>query len=91
MKILLVYTGFTVREVPLNILYVSAALKKAGHVTRVFELTPYKKRPVFGDRNRIIKTAFHEAFKEFRPDLVGFSAMTINLNLTRELAGIVKS
>ncbi|MEE9487356.1 MAG: radical SAM protein [Candidatus Brocadiales bacterium] len=91
MKILLVYTGFTVREVPLNILYVSAALKKAGHATRVFELTPYKKRPVFGDRNRIIKTAFHEAFKEFRPDLVGFSAMTINLNLTRELAGIVKS
>ena len=56
MKILLVYTGYTVREVPLNVLYISAALKKAGHATRVFELTPYKKRPVFGDRNRIIKS-----------------------------------
>ncbi len=91
MKILLVYTGYTVREVPLNVLYISAALKKAGHVTRVFELTPYKKRPVFGDRNRIIKTAFHRIFKYFRPDLVSFSAMTINLNLTRALAGIAKA
>ena len=90
MKILLVYTGYTIREVPLNVLYISAALKKAGHTTKVFELTPYKKRPIFGDPNRIIKGAFRKVLKDFGPDLVGFSAMTINLNLTRSLAGIVK-
>lgn len=90
MKILLVYTGYTIREVPLNVLYISAALKKAGHTTTVFELTPYKKRPVFGDPNRIIKSAFHKVLKEFNPDLVGFSTMTINLNLARSLARVVK-
>ena len=90
MKILLVYTGYTIREVPLNVLYISAALKKAGHTTKVFELTPYKKRPIFGDPNRIIKNAFHQVLKEFNPDLVGFSTMTINLNLARSLARVVK-
>lgn len=90
MKILLVYTGYTVREVPLNVLYISSALKKAGHTTKVFELTPYKKRPIFGDPHRIIKGAFQKVLKEFQPDLAGFSTMTINLSLTRGLARIVK-
>lgn len=71
-------------------LYVSAALKEAGHTTKVFELTPYKKRPILGDPDRLIKSAFYDVFREFRPDLVGFSTMTINLNLTRHLAGMVK-
>ena len=30
-KVLLVYPGFISREVPLNLLYISAALKKAGY------------------------------------------------------------
>jgi len=40
MKVLLVYPGYIVREQPLNILYISSAVKEAGHQTKLFEITP---------------------------------------------------
>ncbi len=41
MKVLFVYPGFIVREVPLNLLYVASATKKAGHRTSFFHFTEY--------------------------------------------------
>ena len=42
MKILFIYPGYMVREIPLNVLYVSAAARKADHQTRLFHFTPYR-------------------------------------------------
>ena len=73
-KVLLVYPGYVVREQPLNILYISAAVKAAGHASLLFEITPYRKRPLWGDPYRVMKTAFERALLAFQPDVVGFSA-----------------
>jgi len=90
-KILLVYPGFIVREVPLNLLYISAVLKQAGYDTRVFELTRYLRRSsIINPLKRILRD-FSELLDYYQPDLVGFSVMTVGYNLTKELAYVVKN
>ena len=89
-KVLLVYPGYVVREQPLNILYISAAVKAAGHEARLFEITPYRKRPLWGDPYRVMRQAFERAVTAFRPDVVGFSVMSVNLRIARLLAGAAK-
>jgi anaerobic magnesium-protoporphyrin IX monomethyl ester cyclase len=89
-KVLLVYPGYIVREQPLNILYISAAVKAAGHASLLFEITPYRKRPVWGDPYRVMRQAFERALASFEPDVVGFSAMSVNMKIALILAGSVK-
>jgi anaerobic magnesium-protoporphyrin IX monomethyl ester cyclase len=89
-KVLLVYPGYIVREQPLNILYISAAVKAAGHESRLFEITPFRRRPLWGDPFRIIKDHFEEALSSFQPDVVGFSVMSVNLKVALILAGLSK-
>jgi anaerobic magnesium-protoporphyrin IX monomethyl ester cyclase len=89
-KVLLVYPGFISREVPLNLLYISAALKKAGYDTRVFELTRYLKNvSIRNPLNRILKD-FVNLLDSYRPDIVGFSVMTVGYNITKAMAQAVK-
>ncbi|MFC2025016.1 B12-binding domain-containing radical SAM protein [Chloroflexota bacterium] len=89
-KILLVYPGFIVREVPLNILYISAALRQAGYDTKVFELTKYlRKNSIVNPLKRILSD-LSELLDYYQPDMVGFSVMTVGYYLTREMAYVVK-
>ena len=90
-RILLVYPGFIVREVPLNILYISASVKQAGYDTEVFELTKYLRRnSVVNPLKKILKD-FYALLDYYQPDIVGFSVMTVGYDLTKELACVVKS
>ena len=89
-KVLLVYPGYIVREQPLNILYISAAVKAAGHASLLFEITPFRKRPLWGDPYRVMRQAFERALASFQPDVVGFSVMSVNLKIALILAGSVK-
>ncbi len=89
-KVLLVYPGYIVREQPLNILYISAAVKAAGHDSRLFEITPYRKRPVWGDPYRVMRQAFEAELASFEPDVVGFSVMSVNMKIALILAASVK-
>jgi hypothetical protein len=41
-RILFIYPGNVGGEHPLGLLYLSSVLKKAGHETDLFHLTPYK-------------------------------------------------
>ncbi|MDW7761279.1 MAG: radical SAM protein [Acidobacteriota bacterium] len=90
-RVLLVYPGYIVREQPLNILYISAAVKAAGHDAQLFEITPYRKRPLWGDPFRIMVRAFREAFASYRPDVVGFSVMSVNTRISSVLARAAKA
>lgn len=89
-KVLLVYPGYIVREQPLNILYISAAVKAAGHESRLFEITPYRGRPLWGDPYRVIKTKFSEILSEFQPDVIGFSVMSVNTRIAMILSRLAK-
>ena len=89
-KVLLVYPGYVVREQPLNILYISAAVKASGHASLLFEITPYRKRPLWGDPYRIMRRAFEKALMAFRPDVVGFSVMSVNMKIALTLARSVR-
>ena len=90
MKILLVYPGIIVREVPLNVLYISSSLQKADFDTKIFELTHYSKPKLFRNANKYIQKEFEKLLLDYQPDIVGFSLMTINYDLTMKLARIVK-
>jgi anaerobic magnesium-protoporphyrin IX monomethyl ester cyclase len=90
-KVLLVYPGFIVREVPLNLLYISAVLKQAGYDTRVFELTKYLRRNSLTDTRKNILKDFSDLLDYYQPDITGFSVMTVGYTLTKELAQVVKS
>ncbi|MBN1274203.1 MAG: B12-binding domain-containing radical SAM protein [Candidatus Aminicenantes bacterium] len=90
MKVLLVYPGYIVREQPLNILYIAAAVKASGHQTRIFEITPYRKRPLWGDQYAVIKNEFLKAVRDFQPDLAGFSVMSVNTKISFMLATLLK-
>jgi radical SAM superfamily enzyme YgiQ (UPF0313 family) len=89
-RVLLVYPGYIVREQPLNILYIAAAVKAAGHATAFFEVTPYRKRPLTGDPFRVMKAAFAAEIEAFRPDVVGFSVMSVNYTISAVLAGVAR-
>ena len=58
MKILLVYPGTIVREVPLNLLYISSSLKKAGFDTKIFVITSFYKQKMFRNSNKFIQKKF---------------------------------
>jgi len=90
-KVLLVYPGYIVREQPLNILYIASAVEAAGHPVAFFDVTPYRKRPLRGDEFRIMKAAFDRALEEFRPDVVGFSVMSVNYLISSVLAERVRA
>jgi radical SAM superfamily enzyme YgiQ (UPF0313 family) len=90
-KVLLVYPGYIVREQPLNILYIASAVKAAGHTTAFFDVTPYRKRPLRGDEFRVMKAAFDRELEEFRPDVVGFSVMSVNTKISAVLAERVRA
>ncbi len=90
MKILLVYPGTIVREVPLNLLYISSSLKKAGFDTKIFDLTPYSKPKLLSDTAKKIQKEFEKVLSEYKPDIVGFSLMTINYVISMKLARITK-
>ncbi|MFH1453965.1 MAG: radical SAM protein [Armatimonadota bacterium] len=90
MKILFVYPGTIIREVPLNIMYVSSSVKEKGHKTRLFHFTPYSK-PGSKDTAKLIEEAFLKEMNGFKPDIVGFSVMVQNYNITKCLSGIAKN
>ncbi len=90
-RVLLVYPGFISREVPLNLLYISAALKKAGYDTKVFELTKYLKNVSLTNPLKKILRDLSALLDSYRPDIVGFSVMTVGYNITKEMALVVKS
>lgn len=89
-KILLVYPGFIVREVPLNLLYISAVLRQAGYDTKVFELTKYLRKSSFFNPLKRILNDLSDLIDYYQPDSVGFSVMTMGYNLTKEMARLVK-
>jgi radical SAM superfamily enzyme YgiQ (UPF0313 family) len=91
MKILFVYPGYIVREVPLNVLYVSAAVKKAEHQTKLFHFTPYRNPMWFRSTAERIEEGFIDTLKEFKPDIVAFSVMVQDYTITKKLSGIVKN
>jgi len=90
LRVLLVYPGYIVREQPLNILYISSAIKAAGHRTLLFDLTPFRKRPLWGDPFRTIREKFSEALLSFKPAVVGFSVMSVNLKVALILSQLTK-
>jgi anaerobic magnesium-protoporphyrin IX monomethyl ester cyclase len=89
-RVLLVYPGYVVREQPLNILYISAAVKAAGHSARLFEITRFRRRPLWGDPYRVMRRAFERELAAFEPDVVGFSVMSVNSRIALLLAASVK-
>jgi radical SAM superfamily enzyme YgiQ (UPF0313 family) len=90
MKFLMVYPGYIVREQPVSVMALAAVMKKMGVEVRLIHLTPYRKRPKFGDLDRVILSEFQKELSEFKPDIVGFSMMTINLLITRRMCKAVK-
>jgi radical SAM superfamily enzyme YgiQ (UPF0313 family) len=89
-KVLLVYPGYIVREQPLNILYIASAVKAAGHRTAFFDITPFRKRPLRGNPFRIIKKSFAATLEELKPEVVGFSVMSVNYKIAAILARLAK-
>jgi anaerobic magnesium-protoporphyrin IX monomethyl ester cyclase len=89
-RVLLVYPGYVVREQPLNVLYISAAVKAAGHASRLFEITRFRRRPLWGDPYRVMRQAFERELAIFEPDVVGFSVMSVNSRIALLLAESVK-
>ena len=91
MKILFVYPGYIVREVPLNIMYVSAAIQAAGHESRLFHFTPYQHPTWLKGIAELIEEGFLEIMREYKPDLVGFSVIIQDYHITKRLSGIAKN
>lgn len=89
-RVLLVYPGYIVREQPLNVLYIGSAVKAAGHAVALYEISPYRRRPLRGDPYRIIKEKYAELCARFRPDVIGFSVMSVNYRIALELARLTK-
>jgi len=90
-RVLLVYPGYIVREQPLNVLYIAAAVRAAGHQVAFFDITPYRHRPLHGDPFRVMKAHFAGRVEAFRPDVVGFSVMSVNYRIAAVLAAAAKA
>jgi anaerobic magnesium-protoporphyrin IX monomethyl ester cyclase len=90
MKVLFVYPGYIVREVPLNVMYISAAIEKAGHKSRLFHFSPYRKLTWAQDVTERIEEGFLAMMNEFKPDLVAFSVMVQDYNITKHLSWLVR-
>lgn len=75
MKVLFVISDLFFSE-PLGVMYLSAMLKSRGHVTRLAVLS-------HGDLVRVLE--------DFQPDLVGYSSMTSDEHLFREVDGSVRA
>jgi radical SAM superfamily enzyme YgiQ (UPF0313 family) len=89
-RVLLVYPGYIVREQPLNVLYIGSAVKTAGHSVALYEISPFRRRPLRGDPYRIMKEKYAELCARFRPDVIGFSVMSVNYRIALELARLTK-
>jgi anaerobic magnesium-protoporphyrin IX monomethyl ester cyclase len=88
MKILFVYPGYIVREVPLNVMYVSASVKAAGHESRLFHFSPYRRLSWTRSAAERIEEGFIETMRDFNPDIVGFSVMVQDYGITKRLSDI---
>jgi anaerobic magnesium-protoporphyrin IX monomethyl ester cyclase len=89
-KVLLAYPGYIVREQPLNVLYIGSAVRAAGHSVTFFDVTPFRRRPISGDPFRAMKKSFAALLDSYKPDLVGFSVMSVNYKIASVLAREVK-
>ena len=90
MKILFVYPGYIVREVPLNLMYVSAAAKAAGHDTRLFHFSPYRQPSWIQNTGDRIEQGFKDMMRLYDPDLVAFSVIIQDYSITRRLTSVSK-
>jgi len=83
-------------EAPLGILYLSAVLEKAGHLTDLIDLTPYLiNRSSLRSflRGKTIPTYARdllERTKAFKPDLIGFSVVSTHYSLSVALSNLIK-
>lgn len=88
MRVLLIYPGrLLYGEQPLGILYLSSALKHAGHETKIWvpHLYDYFKRKLTFSRSSLIKE-----IEQFNPNLIGFSIDSTTFFFALEIAKIVK-
>lgn len=90
MRILFVYPGYIVREVPLNIMYISAVAKKEGHECELFHFAPYKSKSFIKTTSELIVEAFEKKLKEYDPDVVAITVMIQDYDLTRKITSIAK-
>lgn len=91
MKVLFVYPGYIVREVPLNIMYVSAAIQAFGHESRLFHFSPYRQASWTKSTSKRIEDGFLDIMRTYKPDLVGFSVIIQDYNITKRLSGIARN
>jgi len=89
MKILFIYPGNISTEQPLGLLYISAVLKKNGHKTTLFHLTPYKLEKSIGLNYRC-KRDLIKKIKSFKPNMIGFSVSSTEYPFSLELAKLIK-
>lgn len=89
MRVLLIYTGKlrAEGEQPLGILYLSSALKQAGHQTRVWvpRLNDYLMRSFIFSKGSLLREIEH-----FNPQLVGFSVDSTVFPYALQIAKMVK-
>ncbi|OGV63251.1 MAG: hypothetical protein A3K19_12975 [Lentisphaerae bacterium RIFOXYB12_FULL_65_16] len=90
MKVLFVYPGYIVREVPLNLLYVSACARARGHECRLFHFSEFRVPEWFRSTGDRIAERFGTILDEYRPDVVGFSVMVQDYQVTKRLTSLAK-
>ena len=65
---------------PLGLMYISSVLRQKGHDIRILDMRLDKLKP-----KEVVKR-----FKDFKPDIVGFSALTLEANLMHQVAALLK-
>ncbi|MFC1901635.1 B12-binding domain-containing radical SAM protein [Chloroflexota bacterium] len=91
MNILFVWPFYIDEEIPFGLAYLSAMVKQKGHKTELFCLSSFPRRWQ-GQRacTPEIRARFQEKLMTFSPDLVGFSVISTGLDMSLELARLVK-
>ena len=84
-KILLVKTvkspvSFLIVTPPLGLMYISSVLRQKGHDIRILDMRLDRLKP-----EEVVKK-----FKDFKPDIVGFSTLTLEANLMHRVAALLK-
>jgi len=86
---LFIYPGNVDGEHPLGLLYLSSVLKKAGHETDLFHLTPYKTEQIIG-KGLLSTSHMLKKVETFKPDIVGFSVSSSEYLLCLDWARKIK-
>ncbi|NVN99028.1 MAG: radical SAM protein [Geobacteraceae bacterium] len=76
-------SSVAVRSAPVGLLSISAFLKRSGHDVRIIDLSSLS--------SEFSKKRFIDLLHSFRPDIVGFTAVTSNFLNGIQLAELVKS